>query len=30
MEEFASRPLTEYNLEELEYLWQQAKIKLKD
>ncbi len=28
MEKFASRPLTDYNLEELESLWQQAKAKL--
>ncbi|MEM7727032.1 MAG: nucleoside triphosphate pyrophosphohydrolase [Cyanobacteria bacterium P01_A01_bin.45] len=29
MEEVAERPLSEYSLEELENLWQQAKIKLK-
>ena len=29
MEKFASRPLTDYNIEELESLWQQAKSKLK-
>jgi XTP/dITP diphosphohydrolase len=28
MEQFASRPLTEYNIEELESLWQQAKAQL--
>lgn len=28
MEKFASRPLTDYNIEELESLWQQAKAKL--
>jgi XTP/dITP diphosphohydrolase len=28
MEEFAVRPLTEYNIDELESLWQQAKVKL--
>lgn len=28
MEQFASRPLTEYQLEELESLWQEAKAKL--
>ncbi len=30
MEQFAPRPLTEYDIEELESLWQQAKAKLKD
>ena len=29
MEQFATRPLTNYSLEELESLWQQAKAKLK-
>ncbi|GAB4555104.1 MAG: hypothetical protein Tsb0014_47800 [Pleurocapsa sp.] len=29
MEKFAPRPLTEYNIDELESLWQQAKAKLK-
>jgi XTP/dITP diphosphohydrolase len=28
METFAERPLTDYNLAELESLWQQAKAKL--
>ena len=28
MEQFAPRPLTEYNIDELEFLWQQAKAKL--
>ena len=28
MEKFATRPLTEYDLEELESLWQQAKVQL--
>jgi XTP/dITP diphosphohydrolase len=30
MEKFASRPLSDYNIEELESLWQQAKQKLRD
>jgi XTP/dITP diphosphohydrolase len=30
MEQFSSRPLTEYNIEELELLWQQAKDKLNE
>jgi XTP/dITP diphosphohydrolase len=30
MEKFAPRPLTEYNIDELESLWQQAKAKLKN
>lgn len=30
MEKFATRPLTEYDLEELESLWQQAKAKLRE
>jgi XTP/dITP diphosphohydrolase len=29
MEQFADRPLTDYSLEELEHLWQQAKARLK-
>ena len=29
MEKFASRPLSEYNIEELESLWQNAKANLK-
>jgi XTP/dITP diphosphohydrolase len=29
MEKFAPRPLTAYDLEELESLWQQAKAQLK-
>jgi XTP/dITP diphosphohydrolase len=30
MEKFADRPLSDYNIEELESLWQQAKQKLRD